>query len=364
MRCKDHALPGQIDVVHKRCNFDGGCTKHPTFGLIGGLQKDAVRCKDHALPGQIDLQHKRCSFEGGCTKVPSFGLVGGSAKDAVRCKDHALPGHIDIVHKRCNFNGEGGCTVQATYGTIHERQLHCAKHRLPNEWLVTACVLCKRPATYSSTNALPAQRCDVHRLVGDVELGVATCISCHTDDILLQTGKCLRCSTYTPHYKELAVRGFIEILEQKQRIAPIAPNQTRITWKIESTDKQVRGGGGCVTTRPDILLDYTYFKVIVEVDEHQHNDRPESCERTRMQGLFQEFGGFPLLFIRYNPDEYKIKGKTVATPRSKRLGELEELLNRLRNTTSLPYMFCVVYMFYSDRSHDITQVPEYSFVPV
>jgi hypothetical protein len=80
------------------------------------------------------------------------------------------------------------------------------------------------------------------------------------------------------------------------------------TW---ITDKKIQDG--CSRKRPDILLDLGYQVVIVEVDENQHMDYDCSCENKRIMEISQDVGHRPLVFIRFNPDEYLNKEEKVTS---------------------------------------------------
>jgi hypothetical protein len=71
----------------------------------------------------------------------------------------------------------------------------------------------------------------------------------------------------------------------------------------ESYDRTIEQGS-CGKERPDFVWDASTHKVILEVDEYQHNDRPCECEQTRMVNVTQSFG-MPCLWIRFNPDDYR-----------------------------------------------------------
>ena len=71
------------------------------------------------------------------------------------------------------------------------------------------------------------------------------------------------------------------------------------TW---ISDKTV--SGGCSKRRPDLLLDMGYQLIIVEIDENQHIEYDCSCENKRMMELSQDVGHRPIVFIRFNPDDY------------------------------------------------------------
>ena len=68
------------------------------------------------------------------------------------------------------------------------------------------------------------------------------------------------------------------------------------------TDKKVQDG--CSKRRPDLLLDLGYQVVIIEVDENQHIDYDCSCENKRIMELSQDVNNRPIVFIRFNPDDY------------------------------------------------------------
>lgn len=67
--------------------------------------------------------------------------------------------------------------------------------------------------------------------------------------------------------------------------------------------------GGCSKRRPDWFVDMITHTIIIECDEYQHKDRNQECEVTRMNELFTDCGDRPIVFIRFNPDSYKIADK-------------------------------------------------------
>jgi len=67
-------------------------------------------------------------------------------------------------------------------------------------------------------------------------------------------------------------------------------------------DKKVVGG--CSKKRPDLLLDLGSHIIITEIDENKHSNYESICEHKRMMELFQDVGERPIVFIRFNPDNY------------------------------------------------------------
>lgn len=56
--------------------------------------------------------------------------------------------------------------------------------------------------------------------------------------------------------------------------------------------------------RPDWYIEFFTHSVIIECDENQHGNY--TCENKRMMQIFQDLGNRPIVFIRFNPDKYKI----------------------------------------------------------
>lgn len=125
---------------------------------------------------------------------------------------------------------------------------------------------------------------------------------------------------------------------------------------FESADKIV--AGGCSRYRPDFIIDYTLFTVIVEVDENQHQGYAPECELNRMKQIFQDFGGTPVLFIRYNPDSYKNICGDKQVSNDNRVTKLVAYLNTLKNHKEWLIPLSVCYMFYDgyDNANVISQM--------
>lgn len=104
--------------------------------------------------------------------------------------------------------------------------------------------------------------------------------------------------------------------------------------------------------RPDIVLPSinVLFKVIIEVDENQHSGYKKLCESSvhkelsRLISIYEnDFGGEPLVIIRFNPDKYK---SDVQHGMVKRFSMLRNLLRSLRNKTSFESLLMCYYLYY------------------
>jgi hypothetical protein len=84
---------------------------------------------------------------------------------------------------------------------------------------------------------------------------------------------------------------------------------------------------------------------VVEVDEFQHAQYDQDCEQTRMVNIQQSLGLYTV-FLRFNPDPYKINNKTVPTTSKKRL---DHLLSRIKHHYHQPQDKHILaeYLFYN-----------------
>jgi hypothetical protein len=83
---------------------------------------------------------------------------------------------------------------------------------------------------------------------------------------------------------------------------------THLNW---IADKII--SGGCSKRRPDLLLDLGDKSIIIEIDENQHIDYDCSCENKRIMELSQDLGHRPIIFIRFNPDDYEKDGESITS---------------------------------------------------
>jgi hypothetical protein len=87
--------------------------------------------------------------------------------------------------------------------------------------------------------------------------------------------------------------------KEKDVVDRITQTFNNFTWV---SDKKVQDG--CSRRRPDLLLDMGSHIIIMEVDENKHTDYDCSCEHKRLMELSQDLQHRPIIFIRFNPDDY------------------------------------------------------------
>jgi hypothetical protein len=325
--CLIHKEPGMINVLSKQCEH-GECTTQPTFNYVGGK---ARFCAIHKLEGMIDISHKRCEHAD-CDKInPMFDIPGGKGRF---CKRHHQTGMIDVKSKRCETSD---CDTHAWYGIPGHPPTSCAPHRkagmLKNPGARCKHRGCKQPAIYGKN--LEPFRCETHKLEDDQNLVERECTSCHLPMVLNKDNVCEGCDPVSFQQAALA----------KQRVVMAYLDSQHLTGT--STDRMVEGGV-CGKERPDRVYELSDRVIVLEVDEDQHKGRPCECEQTRMVNISQSFGGLPVLWIRFNPDEYKsaknAKQKTV----QQRLKLLTNVLKHLHNASTSPTAFVQVLYLYFD----------------
>jgi hypothetical protein len=161
LRCGGCRVPGDVDVVSKKC----GCGKRLSFGPVGGK---AVHCAECRVEGDVDLNNKMCSTCG--EKRPAFAPAG--AKRALRCGGCRVPGDVNERSKKC------GCGKHPAFGPPGGKKVHCAGCRVEGDVNLKhkMCTTCgeKHPA-FAPPGAKRALRCGGCRVAGDVDMVSKKC---------------------------------------------------------------------------------------------------------------------------------------------------------------------------------------------
>jgi hypothetical protein len=111
---------------------------------------------------------------------------------------------------------------------------------------------------------------------------------------------------------------------------------------------------GCSKRRPDIFYELQKHCVIVEVDENQHASYEESCECARINEIVGGIGGRSVIFIRFNPDTTRNRGKNIGL----KMGDKVDLLvSKLKEELMRDYdSFCVkMIQLYYDDNYEVYQ---------
>ena len=299
--CLAHKLQGMVDVVSKCCVE---CNKQPVFNLQGN--KKALYCSEHKKNGMIDVINKRCIHEG-CNKRPLFNVFGETT--SLYCLAHKLQGMVDVEHKSCFHEG---CNKRPNYNVSGQvKGLYCSAHKLQGmvDIMNKTCKSegCKIRPTYNNQGDTMGLYCSAHKLQEMVDVINITCKTylCSTQVTKKYDGYCRFC------YMNLFPDKPVSRNYKTKEYAVVEFVKTKFPEMSWVADKIVNSG--CSRRRPDLLLDLGYQVIIVEVDENQHIDYDCSCENKRIMELSQDVGHRPIVFIRFNPDEYEKDGTNISS---------------------------------------------------
>jgi hypothetical protein len=114
---------------------------------------------------------------------------------------------------------------------------------------------------------------------------------------------------------------------------------------LESVDERIHDSKNGGTERPDIVINpkSENFKIIVEVDEYQHKNRPQLCECVRMKNISGAYQ-LPCLFIRFNPDEYKTDS-AEASDRKRHL-RLKKTIAKYMNSEEIESTVGIIHLYF------------------
>ena len=295
--CSAHKKEGMVDVKSKTCLE---CKKRPLFNKE--CETTGLYCATHKKEGMIDVKNKTCLQ---CKKIPNFNKEGETI--GLYCSGHKKEGMVDVRSKNCleckkqpAFNKEGEtkglyCSVHKKEGMIDVKSKTCIRDG------------CKKRPSFNKEGVTTALYCSAHKKEWMVDVISKTCKSewCSTSVKKKYDGYCLFC--YMNLFPDKPVSRNYKTKEYSvvEYIKTKFPNLNWIADKIILCGSSKR--------RPDLLLDLFYQIVIIEVDENQHIDYDCSCQNKRIMELSQDLGHRPIVFIRFNPDDYDKNGITISS---------------------------------------------------
>ena len=265
--CSQHKEEGMVDVKHRKCQMVG-CSNAPSYKFE--TDTSCRFCATHKLDGMTNGKHALCMHEG-CKKIAGYNVIG--KKTPIVCSQHKSEGMVDVKHPLC----------LGVILTLTGEEISCNK----------------RPS-FNVKDSKNILYCFDHKKDGMVNILAKKCLSDWCDTQIYSTNK----------YEDYCMRCFIHLFPHK----PISYNyKTKekavvdfVLGEFQSfmwiTDKRVQYG--CSKRRPDLLLDLGSHVLIIEVDENQHMDYDCSCENKRLMEISRDIGHRPLIFIRFNPDQY------------------------------------------------------------
>ena len=103
----------------------------------------------------------------------------------------------------------------------------------------------------------------------------------------------------------------------------------------------------CGKYRVDFEFEHALGVVLLEYDEQMHADRVLRCELVRQAEVALGYGGFPVHWIRFNPDAFKVDGVTRVTKREEREKELLKQLQQALAHADYEHPIIVTYICYN-----------------
>jgi len=301
--CSKHKLEGMISMSSLKCN-QLGCNLKPSFNFSG--ETKPLYCYTHKLQNMLNIVEKKC-IHNNCNLQPSYNFFGEKTK--LFCQEHKLNGMVYIRAKHCLHEN---CCITPSYNFKGEKKaIYCSIHKLENMVNVKhgICIFngCTKIHSFNYAGSQKGIYCFEHKLDGKINVRDKLCKThlCYTRVANKYDGYCLRC--YVNVYPNKPVSRNYKTKEYA--VVEYVKNKfPGFTW-IE--DKTIQDG--CSKKRPDLLLDLGYQILIIEIDENQHDSYDNICENKRMMEISQDLGHRPIIFIRFNPDDYLDKNTNITS---------------------------------------------------
>ncbi len=247
---------GMVNVKSFKC-VTTTCNKKPSFNYPG---LPPQYCKGCATEGMVNTNNKQCRSDG-CISAPNFNLPGEIG--GIYCSTHAPSGYIDVNHVKC-------------------LELNCDKS----------------PSYNVQGNTVPAY-CSIHAKSNMVNVKHPMCKSCTLFVIRPNINENLCWNCYIGAYPDtLRVKNYLT--KERHIVAFFKEHYPNYVWVYNRNLNSCARG-----PRPDLLVDFGSFVVIIEVDEHQHKHSIYiECDEKRTTDISVKLDK-PLVMLRINPDSYK-----------------------------------------------------------
>ena len=317
----------------QKCKEEG-CKTQPTYGLPGSKKREYCVKHGKDREGYEDIANKRCVYPG-CKTHPKYGLPGSKKREY--CVKHGMDrdGYEDIASKRCEYPG---CKTRANYGKLFTTVSHCFIHKTKNMYrtIHPKCEfpLCKSRPFYTPKGKIFPLRCEDHYLPDDSNVVERECSSCHLMEIISD---------------ELSFKGQCNVCNDFQEYNSRKEHIVMDILKLHDLEPDIRDkiyDSKCSKKRVDGIYDCKTHFILLEIDEHQHSSSKYDCERVRMKNLSQEFGGAPVIFVRFNPDSYRDQFEGYVAPNIE--GRMFKLIETIRRMWDYKpsCLLSVVYLYY------------------
>lgn len=289
--CKEDGMK-DINNYKKICN----CGKYATFGY-----KKATHCKSCKEASMIDIinKYKKCK----CGKRCSFGYE--KATHCNDCKESEMKNVLK--HIKCK------CGKRPSFGIINKSPSHCKNCK--TEFMVDLrhiyCKCGKRPS-YGYIKSTHCNLCKEDDMI-DINNKNKKCVSefCNMLGSKKYSNYCTHCfaNLFPSDERTLKIRKKSKELKVISHIGNLFED-----W-IHDKPLYVDIKGGCCNSkrRIDLRKLINGTMLCIEIDEKQHKYYNKKDEQERYDNLFMDFSG-KWIFIRYNPDKYKLNNNRIRNP--------------------------------------------------
>jgi hypothetical protein len=355
--CGDCKEVGMVDIKNKKCIRCNN--KRPNFNKPN--ETIATHCGDCKEDDMIDIKHPKCIR---CNnKRPTFNK--SSETIATHCGNCKEDDMVDIINKRCIIYN---CNTHPSFGYCGQSPIYCATHRNNHpdkNFLYTKpkrkCIGndeedCKSISEYGKTEPT---HCLQHKAEDDIHLVAQKCTGCCNNDLLNKDGLCITYCAPNQLYqqvkqekkKEKLVMNYLDKYVKLSNIINIQDDKVVSTY--------------CNHYRPDRVYDVGTHCIIIEVDEDQHKGKRASCskgeigELSRMHEI-QNAVGMNCIFLRFNPDTFKVNNKKQSINMNERLKLLVKWIEKCEGMKLEKDLEPVKYkyLFYDDWNETDTSFKE------
>jgi hypothetical protein len=207
---------------------------------------------------------------------------------------------------------------------------------------------CKNSAVYGIQRPI---HCEVHKNGNDINLVERICVKCGQLDVLNNENICVNFCMKDEENNVYKRR-------QKLKESRILKFLIETLGEPSNCDKMIDSVCGKEAKhRPDIVYDCKTHVVVNEIDEEQHKHNCSLGEQNRMRNIFFAYEGIPVIFVRYNPDHFRVNGQKIVIPIAKR----EDILLRWVKKAiqeEPKYHLSVIYLFYDGYKETVKEFHE------
>lgn len=395
--CSHHANDDMINVVDETCeNIINGkrCENIPSFNYR--TEKRPIYCKKCVKLKNllmVDRKNKMCEGDGDTCLIRANFAPEGQIKP-ILCGKHAKLEtkktgieYFDIKSKKCEGIDGKKCKCGASFNVPTTKvrrfcktcmEIYCERNKV---YMVNVahkncetCIENKEPdprrAKYNYFDMQPAY-CGIDRELNMITKPTKKCEHCHKfpaiygkgkerfrcvncklpEDVLLIKEKCNNCDAKNI-IDENGICEKCDVITKKQKTWELMMKNNldkKINIKYDACNSRIKVNGIMIELqcRPDFMYTRKNKYIFVEVDEHQHNDeRYRGSDMIRMKKI-QNILDKKVVFIRFNPNNFRVNDVLQDLPISKRFDIFnEQLIKRLNSEPK--YELEIDYMFYNN----------------